>query len=65
MSRFLYEVDDILKLPYQQLDIYIYQDKFYVKRKNKKKILGLYEFGKLIYENTKKILENGNKVTIL
>lgn len=63
--NFLYEVEDILRLPYHQLDIYTYQDKFYVKRKNKKKAFCLYEFGKIIYENTKKIQENGNKVTIL
>ena len=62
---FLYEVDDLLNLPYTNLDIYVYQDKFYVKRKNKKKLYTLYEFGKLIYEDTKKIIENGKKMTIL
>ena len=39
--------------------------KIYVKRKNRARVPMLYEFGKIVYENTKKILENGNKMTIL
>lgn len=62
---FLYEIDDILALPYQDLNIYIYNDKFYVKRKNKKKLYSLYEFGKLIYNNTEMIIKNGKEMTIL
>lgn len=62
---FLYEIEDILKLPYHKLDIYKYKDKIYVKRKNRARVPILYEFGKIVYENTKKILENGNKMTIL
>lgn len=61
---FLYEINDLLMVPYKQLDVYIYQDKVYVKRKNKKIIPCLYEFGKLVYEDTKRIIENGKKVTI-
>lgn len=60
---FLYEVEDLLTLPYHNLDIYIYQEKFYVKPK--KRMYCLYEFGKLVYEDTKKIIEIGNKMTIL
>jgi len=62
---FLYEVDDVLALPYENLDIYVYQNKFYVKRKNDKKVYSLYEFGRIIYEDTKKIIQNGKKMTIL
>lgn len=61
---FFYEVEDILDLPLKEIDIYVYKNRFYIKRKNKKKVYSLYEFGKIIYEDTNKIINNGKKVTI-
>ncbi len=63
-TTFLYEITDIFSIPYQSLDIYTYLDKIYAKRKEKE-VLELYEFGKLIYKDTDKIIKNGNKMTIL
>jgi hypothetical protein len=63
-NTFLYEINDIFSVPYKELDIYLYKNKFYVKRKNKKIVYPLYEFGKIIYEDTYKILNNGKKMTI-
>lgn len=64
-TTFFYEIEDILDIPLKDLDVYIYRNKFYVKRKNKKIVYPLYEFGKIIYEDTNKIMKNGKKMTII
>ena len=61
---FLYEVDDIFDLPLKEVEIYVYKDNLYVKRKCNERVFLLYEFGKLIYENTSKIIDNGKRMTI-
>lgn len=63
-TTFFYEVEDPFSLSLDTLDIYLYQDKIYVKRKTDEKEYRLYEFGRVIYENTNRILNNGKKVTI-
>lgn len=62
-TTFFYEIDDILDIPLRNLDVYLYRNKFYVKRKNKKIVYPLYEFGKIVYEDTNKIIKNGKKMT--
>lgn len=64
-TTFFYEIEDILDLPIKELDIYLYKDKFYAKRKKKKQVYSLYEFGKLIYEDTNNIIRNGKKMTMI
>ena len=56
---FLYKVDDILDFLPLNVDIYFYKNEFYVKNNKKKQVYNLYEFGKLIYENTDIILKKG------
>lgn len=56
---FLYKVDDILEFLPLNVDIYFYKNEFYVKNNKKKQVYNLYEFGKLIYENTDIILKKG------
>jgi len=60
---FFYEVEDVFSLPLEDIDMYIYNDKIYVRRQPNKKVYPLYEFGKLIYENTNKIINHGKKMT--
>lgn len=55
---FLYKVEDVLDFLNLPVDIYFYKDEFYIKNKGKKEVYNLYEFGKLIYENTDVILKN-------
>lgn len=55
---FLYKVDDIVDFLNLPVDIYFYKGEFYIKNKGKKEVYNLYEFGKLIYENTDIILKN-------
>ena len=62
-TTFFYEIEDLFSLPLDELDVYIYCEKIYVRRKTNKKAYLLYEFGKLIYENTNKIIINGKKMT--
>lgn len=64
-TDFLYEVEDIIDFLYNDLDIYVYNNRFYIKNNHHNKNYNLYEFGNLIYKETKKIIENGKKVTIL
>lgn len=56
---FLYKVEDILDFLGLPVNIYTYQGDFYVKNKEEKEVYNLYEFGRLIYENTDNILKNG------
>jgi len=63
-TTFFYELEDPFSLPMDGLDIYLYQGKIYVKRKDKETDYTIYEFGRIIYENTKRILDNGKKMTI-
>lgn len=56
---FLYKVEDILDFLELPVDIYFYKNEFYIKKKENKQVYNLYEFGKLIYENTDIILKNG------
>ncbi len=56
---FLYQVDDILDFLDSDVDIYFYKNEFYIKNNNPKKVYNLYEFGKIIYENTDIILKKG------
>ncbi len=60
---FLYEVEDILDFLNLNVEIYQYQNKFYIKNNHKKRVYNLYEFGKLIYENTDIILKKGKIFT--
>lgn len=60
---FLYQVDDILDFLNLNVDIYQYQNQFYIKNKSPKKVYNLYEFGRLIYENTDIILKKGTLFT--
>lgn len=56
---FLYEIEDALDFLLSGNDIYYYKNKFYLKKKQKKEVYNLYEFGKLIYEDTDTILKRG------
>lgn len=56
---FLYQVEDILDFLESDVDIYFYKNEFYIKNNNQKKVYNLYEFGKIIYENTDIILKKG------
>ena len=60
---FLYQVEDILDFLEDSYDIYFYQDHWYVKKRGTEDDLLLYEWGKLIYENTDCILKNGILLT--
>lgn len=60
---FLYEVDDILDFLNKDLEIYQYQNKFYIKNNSTKKVYNLYEFGRIIYENTDVIMKKGSLFT--
>jgi len=60
---FLYQVDDILDFLNLNMEIYQYQNKFYIKNNSKNEVYNLYEFGKLIYENTDIILKKGIRFT--
>lgn len=56
---FLYQVEDILDFLESDVDIYFYKNEFYIKNNDQKKVYNLYEFGKIIYENTDIILKKG------
>lgn len=58
-TKFLYKVEDVLDFLADSVDIYFYKDEFYVQNKGEKEVYNLYEFGKLIYENTDIILKKG------
>ena len=61
--KFLYEVEDIFDFLNPNYDIYSYQHHFYIQKKTKKEEYLLYELGKIIYEDTDKILKNGLLLT--
>ena len=56
---FFYYLNDILDFLDSDVDIYFYKNEFYIKNNNPKKVYNLYEFGKIIYENTDIILKKG------
>ena len=63
--EFLYEVDNIFEFVNKKFDIYCYNNRFYVRNNYDDICYSLYEFGSLIYKETKKIKENGKKMTSL
>ena len=62
-TLFLYQVDDVLNFLRADVDIYVYKDQFYLQNRKKKEEYSLYEFGRLIYENTDNILKQGVLLT--
>lgn len=62
-TTFLYEVSDFLDFINQGVSIYQYQNKFYIANPPGKVVYNLYEFGRLIYEDTEDILKNGLLLT--
>lgn len=63
--EFLYEVDNILEFMNKKFEIYCYNDRFFIRNNYDDISYRLYEFGNLVYKDTKKIKENGKKMTIL
>lgn len=63
--EFLYEVDNILEFMNKKFEVYCYNDRFFIRNNYDDISYRLYEFGNLVYKDTKKIKENGKKMTIL
>lgn len=63
--EFLYEVDNILEFMNKKFEIYCYNDRFFIRNNYDDISYLLYEFGNLVYKDTKKIKEIGKKMTIL
>lgn len=63
--EFLYEVDNILEFMNKKFEIYCYNDRFFIRNNYDDISYRLYEFGNLVYKDTKKIKEIGKKMTIL
>lgn len=63
--EFLYEVDNILEFMNKKFEIYCYNDRFFIRNNYDDISYRLYEFGNLVYKDTKKIKGNGKKMTIL
>lgn len=63
-DEFLYQIDDILKINRDNYEIYNYQNKWYIKlkNKNKKNLYSILEHVNVIYKGIKPILKYGKKL---
>lgn len=62
-EEFLYKIKDISKVEnINNIDIYSYNNEWYIKIKNNKCLYQILEFTEIIYKDTKKIIKYGKKI---
>ena len=62
-EEFLYKIKDISKVEnINNIDIYSYNNEWYIKIKKNKCLYQILEFTEIIYKDTKKIIKYGKKI---